>query len=117
MKHLVFVMDKGFYSRQNIDVMYAYGYGFIIATLTPSLAKNAIDEVRPSIRHPKNIILTDNGGAVYAQTSKNDPASDFILFCRLIHHACLICGFSPQARDFASGSLQTLPRSNALALG
>ena len=71
MKHLVFVMDKGFYSRQNIDAMYGFGYGFIIAmTLTPSLAKNAIDEVRPSIRHPKNIILTDNGEAVYAQTSK-----------------------------------------------
>lgn len=47
----------------------------------------------------------------------HNPAQDFTLFCRLIHHACLICGFCPQAREFASSFLQTLPHDNALALG
>ena len=37
--------------------------------LSSGKAKAAIDEVRPSIRHPSNIIVTSNGEAVYAKTS------------------------------------------------
>ncbi len=44
MHNLMFVMDKGFYSRQNVSLMYSNRYGFIIAmTLSSGTAKNAID--------------------------------------------------------------------------
>ena len=69
MHKLMFVMDKGFYSRQNVSLMYSNKYGFIIAmTLSSGSAKKAIDEVRSAIRHPMNIIMTDNGEAIYAKT-------------------------------------------------
>ena len=69
MHKLMFVMDKGFYSRQNVSAMYSNKYGFIIAmTLSSGTAKKAIDEVRTAIRHPMNIIMTDNGEAIYAKT-------------------------------------------------
>ena len=69
MHKLMFVMDKGFYSRQNVSAMYSNKYGFIIAmTLSSGSAKKAIDEVRSTIRHPMNIITTDNGEAIYAKT-------------------------------------------------
>ena len=69
MHKLMFVMDKGFYSRQNVSAMYSNRYGFIIAmTLSSGTAKKAIDEVRTAIRHPMNIIMTDNGEAIYAKT-------------------------------------------------
>ena len=58
MHKLMFVMDKGFYSRQNVSLMYSNKYGFIIAmTLSSGSAKKAIDEVRSAIRHPMNIII------------------------------------------------------------
>ena len=69
MHKLLFVMDKGFYSRQNVSAMYSNRYGFIIAmTLSSGSAKKAIDEVCSAIRHPMNIIMTDNGEAIYAKT-------------------------------------------------
>ena len=69
MHKLMFVMDKGFYSRQNVSAMYSNKYGFIIAmTLSSGSAKKAIDEERSTIRHPMNIITTDNGEAIYAKT-------------------------------------------------
>ena len=43
MHKLMFVMDKGFYSRQNVSAMYSNRYGFIIAmTLSSGTAKKAI---------------------------------------------------------------------------
>ena len=67
---MLFVMDKGFYAKHNINSMYSFSYQFIVAMpLSSGKAKAAIDEVRPSIRHPSNIIVTSNGEAVYAKTS------------------------------------------------
>ena len=69
MRSLMFVMDKGFYSRQNVSAMYSNKYGFIIAMpLSSGAAKRAIDDVRSMIRHPGSIIMTDNGEAIYAKT-------------------------------------------------
>ena len=72
MKKLMFVMDKGFYSRQNISAMYGNGYGFIAAMpLSSGIAKSAIDEARKGIRHPGSIMKTDNGEALYAKTKES----------------------------------------------
>ena len=77
MHKLMFVMDKGFYSRQNVSAMYSNKYSFIIAmTLSSGTAKKAIDEVRSTIRHPMNIITTDNGEAVYAKTTGSHWGSE-----------------------------------------
>ena len=77
MHKLMFVMDKGFYSRQNVSAMYSNKYSFIIAmTLSSGAAKKAIDEVRSTIRHPMNIITTDNGEAVYAKTTDSHWGSE-----------------------------------------
>ena len=77
MHTLMFVMDKGFYSRQNVSAMYSNKYSFIIAmTLSSGTAKKAIDEVRSTIRHPMNIITTDNGEAVYAKTTDSHWGSE-----------------------------------------
>ena len=77
MHKLMFVMDKGFYSRQNVSAMYSNKYSFIIAmTLSSGTAKKAIDEVRSTIRHPMNIITTDNGEAVYAKTTDSHWGSE-----------------------------------------
>ena len=70
MKNMLFIMDKGFYAKYNINSMYSFSYQFIVAMpLSSGKAKAAIDEVRSSIRHPSNIIVTSNGEAVYAKTS------------------------------------------------
>ena len=77
MHKLMFVMDKGFYSRQNVSAMYGNKYSFIIAmTLSSGTAKKAIDEVRSTIRHPMNIITTDNGEAIYAKTTDSHWGSE-----------------------------------------
>ena len=77
MHTLMFVMDKGFYSRQNVSAMYSNKYSFIIAmTLSSGTAKKAIDEVRSTIRHPMNIITTDNGEAIYAKTTDSHWGSE-----------------------------------------
>ena len=85
MHNLMFVMDKGFYSRQNVSAMYSNRYGFIIAmTLSSGTAKKAIDEVRSAIRHPMNIIMTDNGEAIYAKTIDSHwGCESFHWLCRL----------------------------------
>ena len=77
MERLIFVMDKGFYSRANISSMYSYRYGFIAAVpLSSGICKAAIDDVRGTIRHPGNIIVTDNGEAVYASVSPTEHFGD-----------------------------------------
>ena len=86
MKNMLFVMDKGFYAKHNINSMYSFSYQFIVAMpLSSGKAKAAIDEVRPSIRHPSNIIVTSNGEAVYAKTSSLQYWSneDFHWPCRI----------------------------------
>lgn len=71
MNKLLFVMDKGFYSKSNINSMYSNNYGFIVAmSLASGSAKKAIDEVRGKIRHPGNIIIAENGEAIYAKVSE-----------------------------------------------
>ena len=86
MKNMLFVMDKGFYAKHNINSMYSFSYQFIVAMpLSSGKAKAAIDEVRSSIRHPSNIIVTSNGEAVYAKTSSLQYWSneDFHWPCRI----------------------------------
>lgn len=62
------VTDKGFYSKENIDALYASRYRFIVGVpFTASFAREAVEEFRGSIRHHKNYcrVLDDD---LYAAT-------------------------------------------------
>lgn len=69
MKNLTFVMDKGFYSKGNIEAMYDFHYHFIVSmTFTTNAAKEAVDKARDTIRHPKNVVCTSNKEYLYASS-------------------------------------------------
>lgn len=85
MNKLTFVMDKGFFSTQNIGMMYSYGYHFIISmTFATKAAGVAVDEVRNTIHHPRNLIRTANGEYLYARAIEDHwNAADLHRDCKI----------------------------------
>jgi len=73
MKEIKFVMDKGFFSKSNIDEMMGKpnNYKFSVAVpFSASLAKNAVDSVREKIDLPSNTIMI-NDKIIQACTIEN----------------------------------------------
>lgn len=69
MKNLTFVMDKGFFSKGNIEAMYSFDCHFIVSmSFTANAAFEAVDRVRDTIRHPRNVVCTTNGEYLYASS-------------------------------------------------
>jgi len=69
MKNLTFVMDKGFFSKGNIDALYGFNYHFIVSmAFTTKAAFEAVDRVRETIRHPRNVVCTTNKEYLYASS-------------------------------------------------
>lgn len=65
---LYYVMDKGFYSKSNIDAFYAFHKKFIIGVpFTSKLACDVVEEFRETIRSHHNFIST-HGNELYAIT-------------------------------------------------
>lgn len=96
MKKLTFVMDKGFFSVGNIGRMYSFGYHFIVSM---SLASNrtceAIDKVRDSLRHPRNIITTSAKETFYAMSMEDHWNSEGM------HRPCRIHVFTKDIQDLS----------------
>ena len=92
---LTFVMDKGFFSTANVSAMYGHGYHFIQAmTLASSKTREAMDEaLRSRIRHPRNIIRTDNGQLLYAMGIKSHWNAEGM------HRDCLIHVYAQSVAD------------------
>lgn len=63
MKKIKFVMDKGFYSKNNIDEMInkPNNYKFAVAVpFSSSFAKSAVESIREKIELPSNTIMINN---------------------------------------------------------
>jgi transposase len=79
------VMDKGFYSKDNIDMMLSNKHQFLIAApFTAKFAKAQVDAVRGDIQTYKNAIRT-NSGVIYGTTlqaewSKTSSLSAHVYF-------------------------------------
>jgi len=102
MKNLTFVMDKGFYSKGNVSAMYSFGYHFIVSmTFATNAACEAVDRVRESIRHPRNVVGTSNGEYLYA-SSLDHPWGD-----KDLNNTCRIHVYTKMTSDMAirSGNL------------
>lgn len=85
MKNLTFVMDKGFFSKGNIEAMYSFDYHFIVSmSFTANAAFEAVDRVRDTIRHPRNVVCTTNGEYLYASSFETCwGAEDLKRKCRI----------------------------------
>ena len=85
MKNLTFVMDKGFFSKGSIEAMYSFDYHFIVSmSFTANAAFEAVDRVRDTIRHPRNVVCTTNGEYLYASSFETCwGAEDLKRKCRI----------------------------------
>ena len=102
MKNLTFVMDKGFFSKGNIDALYSFNYHFIVSmAFTTNAAFEAVDKVRDTIRHPRNVVCTSNKEYLYASSFETHWGS------KDLNRKCKIHVYTKLVNDIAirSGNL------------
>ena len=102
MKNLTFVMDKGFFSKGNIDALYSFNYHFIVSmAFTTNAAFEAVDKVRDTIRHPRNVVCTSNKEYLYTSSFETHWGS------KDLNRKCKIHVYTKLVNDIAirSGNL------------